>query len=75
MSSTTPLTGSLFSTISPTAAMVSSSPSTIFLQRDDRRDQEVDEREHDQDDREMQEHRCGHALLSASSRITSSEPP
>src|SRR5829696_2982729 len=41
----------------------------------DRRDEEVDEREHDQDDADEQDDGRGAHARSASSRMTSSEPP
>src|SRR5829696_3332728 len=42
---------------------------------EDRRDEEVDEREHDQDDADEQDDGRGAHARSASSRMTSSEPP
>src|SRR4051794_4646585 len=48
-----------------------------LAQRDDRRDEVVDEDEHDRDDRDQQDNTgCGHRYFSsASSRITSSDVP
>ena len=75
MSATISLTGALFSTIPPTCTITRSSPATILRSWKIVRDEEVDERQHDQDDRE--DHRGGRGAHagSASSRITSSEPP
>ena len=49
---TTSLTGALFSTISPTPRDHLVEPGGDLAQRQDRRDEEVDEREHDQQDRD-----------------------
>jgi hypothetical protein len=48
-------------------------PGDDLTQREDRRHQVVDEREHDQHDRDQQQHSGGGHQ--ASSTITSSEPP
>ena len=82
MSVTISLTGALFSTISPTLAITSSRPAVISRSCHDRRDEVVDERQHDQQDGEDHhdpggddcEHEHGYSG-SASSTITSSEPP
>ena len=77
MSATMSLTGALFSTISPTPAIDLVEAGGDLPQRDDRRDEVVDEREHDQQDREQHDHAGAgiSACASASSTITSSEPP
>ena len=73
MSSTTSLTGLDFSMISTTAAIVCVEPLRDLAQREDRGDEVVDEREHDQHDRDQQQD--GGTGHHASSTITSSEPP
>ena len=55
---TTPLTGALFSTISPTCSMTSSRPAVIFPELHDHRDEVDDRRGDDQDDGDDRDYGC-----------------